>query len=143
MREQVKEVYGLIDAYTSALDLRELDAWLALFPEDGYYACVRWVEYEQGNNVVLIGEDMKRLRARVQAGKTQDRRRMAHMISGVRVSTAGDEASAVFAMWYDGVATYTGRYRFELERKESKLLIRRCTVILDNEVITAPIYMPI
>lgn len=143
MSDLLNGVRALIDAYTGALDMRELDSWLALFSEDGYYACLRWVEDQQGNNVVLIGEDMKRLRARVQAGASQDRRRMVHATSAVRVSPQGDAASAVFALWYDGLATYAGRYRLELKREGPRLLIRRCTVILDNEIITTPIYMPI
>ena len=141
MSESTNEVRELIDAFAASLDGRRLDEWLSLFTEDGYYACARRVEFEQGNNVVLIGEDMKRLRARCKSGLIQDKRRMVHMINGVRAD--GATATAVFALWYDGVATYAGHYQFDLAHSGLKLMIRRCTAILDNEVITAPIYLPI
>lgn len=136
-------VRQLIEQYVSTLDRREFDEWLGLFTADGYYALIREVELRQDNNVVLIGEDMKRLRGRVSSGLERDLRRTVHMISGVRIAQGGDEASAAFALWYDGVATYAGRYLFKLEQTGAGPLIRHVTVVLDNDMIHQPIYMPI
>jgi 3-phenylpropionate/cinnamic acid dioxygenase small subunit len=134
-----------VDTFVSTLDRGEFDEWLALFGDDGYYACLRQLEYIQDNNVVLIGEDMKRLRARIESGRDRDKRRTVHMVSGVRVAANGNDVSAAFALWYDGIPTYAGRYLFELSDAGAggTRHIKRCTVILDNELIRAPIYMPI
>jgi 3-phenylpropionate/cinnamic acid dioxygenase small subunit len=139
----VDQVRDIVDAYTSALDCGEMDAWLGLFAADGYYAVVRYVEFIQDNNVLLIGEDMKRLRARIESGRERDRRRMVHMVSGIRVEAAPLQATASFAMWYDGIPGYAGHYRLQLAREGDGLRIRQCTVVLDNDVIHTPIYMPI
>jgi 3-phenylpropionate/cinnamic acid dioxygenase small subunit len=104
---------------------------------------LRQLELIEDNNVVLIGEDMKRLRARIASGKDRDKRRTVHSVSGVRVSATGDEISAAFGLWYDGIPTYAGRYLFEMSGAGDARRIGKCTVVLDNEVIRAPIYMPI
>jgi len=133
----------LIEQYVATLDRREFDVWLGLFTADGYYAVIREVELRQDNNVVLIGEDMKRLGGRISSGRERDLRRTVHMISGVRVAQGGEEASAAFALWYDGISTYAGRYLFKLERGGAGPRIRHVTVVLDNDMIHQPIYMPI
>ena len=133
----------LVDTFVATLDRDEFDAWLGLFADDGYYAVLRQLELIQDNNVVLIGEDMKRLRARIESGRERDKRRTVHMVSGVRVAAGGNEVSAAFALWYDGIPTYSGRYLFELSGASGAWRIRKCTVVLDNDIIRAPIYMPI
>ncbi len=139
----IAQVRELIDAYIVTLDRREYDAWLALFTPDGYYAVLREVELRQDNNVVLIGEDMKRLRGRVSSGTERDPRRTVHMVSGIRVAESAEQASASFALWYDGVSTYAGRYLFKLSSAGGSLRIRHATVVLDNDMIHQPIYLPI
>ena len=143
--DRTADARDLFDTFVARLDRGEFDAWLELFAADGYYALLRHLELIQDNNVVLIGEDMKRLRARIASGKDRDRRRTVHMVSGVRVAADGAEASAAFALWYDGIPTYAGRYLLELDGAATGNAgrIRRCTVVLDNDIITAPIYMPI
>jgi 3-phenylpropionate/cinnamic acid dioxygenase small subunit len=132
-----------VDTFVSTLDRAEFDQWLELFAADGYYAVLRQLELVQDNNVVLIGEDMKRLRARIASGRDRDKRRTVHSVSGVRVAAAGDEISAAFTLWYDGIPTYAGRYLFAVTGTGDAVRIRKCTVVLDNDIIRAPIYMPI
>lgn len=139
----VAAVRALLDEFILTLDRREFDAWLALFTADGYYAVLREVELRKGNNVVLIGEDMKRLRGRVSSGVDRDLRRTVHMVSGLRVADDGGEASASFALWYDGISTYAGRYQFVLAGEGPALRLKHVTVVLDNEMIHQPIYLPI
>ena len=139
-REEVRE---LLDAYTGALDRREYAAWQAMFAADGYYSVVRRVEDGQGSNLVLIGEDMKRLRGRLESGETRDRRRTVHAVSGVRIEPDGQSASAMFALWFDGVSTFAGGYRLVLRREDGVLRIARFEVVLDNVLIPSPIYLPI
>jgi 3-phenylpropionate/cinnamic acid dioxygenase small subunit len=138
----VRAVRELLDQYGSCLDRGEFEQWLAMFTADGYYAVLREEELKQDNNVVLIGEDMKRLVARIQSGAERDKRRMVHMWSGVRVDGAA-KASASFAMWYDGIPAYAGRVLLELASDESGLRIRHCTIVLHNDLVHVPIYMPI
>ena len=144
LRRTDEAARDFIDHFVSHLDRGEFDAWLELFAPDGYYALLRHVELVQDNNVVLIGEDMKRLRARIASGKDRDKRRTVHMISGVRAGAGGKSMSAAFALWYDGIPTYAGRYLFDLAGAgDGPMRIKRCTVVLDNDLISAPIYMPI
>ena len=92
-RTSLTAARDFVDTFVSTLDRAEFDQWLELFAADGYYAVVRQLELIQDNNVVLIGEDMKRLRARIASGRDRDNRRTVHSVSGVRVAAAGDEIS--------------------------------------------------
>src|SRR5690606_21170093 len=83
--------------YVCALDERRGQDWLALFADDGYYAVLRHTEYVTGNNVLIIGEDMKRLRGRIASGFERDRRRTVHSVSGVRGDAT--RCRAAFALW--------------------------------------------
>jgi len=130
-----------IDEYVCALDERRGQDWLALFADDGYYAVLRHTEYVTGNNVLIIGEDMKRLRGRIASGFERDRRRTVHSVSGVRGDAT--RCRAAFALWSDGLPMYAGRYEMELVSVEGQLRIRKCTVVLDNDIIESPIYNPI
>ena len=132
----------LVEDYISTLDNREFDAWLDLYGEDGYYAVLRRVEQDAQNNLVLVGEDMKRLRARVQSGARRDLRRTVHTIGWVRgLSEASGNAG--FALWIDGVPAYAGEYRFEVATTPAGMRLRKCTVIIDNAMIRQPIFVPI
>lgn len=142
-RMRSEEVTALLDEYVCLLDRRDLDAWLGLFTDDGYYAAVREPELEQGNNVLLIGEDMKRLRARIASGIDRDRRRMVHTLSGVRCNAEVTQASASFTVWYDGAPTYAGMYLLDLRRLEGALRIQRCRAVLHSEIVHTPIFLPI
>lgn len=137
------EVAALVDDYVCTLDRRLGAAWLDLFTADGYYLVAREAELEAGNNVLIIGEDMKRLRARISSGRERDRRRTVHAVSGVRTNADASHATASFAVWIDGVPAYSGAYLMDLVRGERGLLIRRCQVVLFGEIVHTPIFLPI
>jgi len=137
------EVAALVAEYVCALDRRAGAAWLDLFTPDGYYLVAREAELVAGNNVLIIGEDMKRLRARVDSGQHRDRRRTVHAVSGIRANADATHATASFCVWIDGVPAYSGAYRMDLARGERGLRIRRCEVVLFGEVVHTPIFLPI
>ncbi|HZR03403.1 MAG TPA: aromatic-ring-hydroxylating dioxygenase subunit beta [Burkholderiales bacterium] len=137
-----ERVNQLVEEYIAALDSRDFDAWLALYDESGHYAVLRRVEADTGNNFVLVGEDMKRLRGRVQSAVQRDKRRTLHTVSWIRQQSE-DRATAGFALWMDGVPAYSGEYRFEFIEAPERLQLRQCTVVLDNAMIRQPIYAPI
>lgn len=136
-------VSALVDEYVCRLDRRAGLAWLDLYTEDGYYLVAREAELEAGNNVLIIGENMKRLRARVVSGLERDRRRSVHAVSGVRANADASHATASFTVWLDGVPSYSGVYLLDLARGEPGLRIRRCEVVLFGEVVHTPIFLPI
>jgi 3-phenylpropionate/cinnamic acid dioxygenase small subunit len=139
------EVAELVDDYVCLLDRRDGDAWLALFSADGYYVTVREVELEQGNNVLIIGEDMKRLRGRIASGLERDMRRAVHTVSGVRANAGADptHATASFTVWLDGAPTYAGVYLIDLVRVDGHLRIRQCQAVLQGDIVHSPIFLPI
>ncbi len=134
---------ALVDDYTTLLDARQGQEWLSLFASDGYYAVLRRMEHEEGNNVLIVGEDMKRLRGRISSALERDLRNSVHMHSGVRANRDNMTCTATFALWSDGLPVYAGRYEFQLTYEEDRLLIKKCTVILDNKIVESPIYFPI
>ena len=140
---QNREVADLVDEYVCRLDRRAGLAWLDLFTPDGYYLLVRESELEQGNNVLIIGEDLKRLRARMISGEERDLRRSVHSVSGVRANADATHATASFAVWLNGVPTYSGVYLMDLDRVDGALRIRRCQVVLYGEIVHTPVFLPI
>ncbi|MGX9936540.1 hypothetical protein ACVFVO_14220 [Advenella kashmirensis] len=137
------KIKTLIDEYSNLLDTRQGQEWLALFSSDGYYAVLRRIEHEDGNNVLIVGEDMKRLRGRISSAVERDLRNSVHMYSGVRANKEDMSCTASFALWTDGLPVYAGRYEIQLKDEMDQLLIKKCTVILDNKIIESPIYFPI
>lgn len=142
-QSSLAQLRDFIDEYVCALDERRGQDWLSLFVDDGYYAVLRQAEYATGNNVLLIGEDMKRLKARVASGFERDKRRTVHTVSGVRGDADGTHCRAAFALWSDGLPSYAGRYEMSLASTEGGLRIQKCTVVLDNDIVESPIYNPI
>lgn len=138
-----RQVEELVDDFVCLLDRRDGDAWLNLFTEDGYYVVVREKELLQGNNVLIIGEDMKRLRARVISGLERDSRRMVHAISGVRTNADVSHATASFMVWCDGVPTYSGVYLIDLARSDGALRIRECRAVLYGEIVHTAVFLPV
>ena len=140
-----RDVEDLIDEYVCLLDRRRGDAWLGLFTADGYYVTVREVELEQANNVLIIGEDMKRLKGRIASGLERDTRRMVHTVSGVRANANADatHATASFTVWIDGKPTYCGVYLVDLAHVDGQLRIRRIQAVLQGDIVHTPIFLPI
>jgi len=137
------EVTALLDEYACLLDRRRGTAWLELFTPDGYYLVAREAEIEQGNNVLIIGEDLKRLRARIVSGAERDRRRSVHTVGGVRCNHDATHATASFTVWLDGRPSYCGVYRMALARHDGKLRIRDCEVVLFGDIVHTPIFLPV
>lgn len=139
----IGRVEALLKDYIGRLDRREYDDWLTMFSPDGYYAVLRNIELLDGDNVLLVGEDMKRLSGRVVSGAERDLRRAIHCIGWVIGSAAAHTATASFTLWLDGRPSTAGRYELELEPSSSPLKIRKCTVVLDTIDILDTIYLPI
>ena len=138
-----REVSDLVDEYVCRLDRRAGLAWLDLFTAEGYYLLAREAELERGNNVLIIGEDMKRLRARIVSGIDRDPRRTVHSVSGVRTNADGSHATASFAVWVNGAPAYSGVYLMQLARENAGLRIRRCDVVLFGDIVHTPVFLPI
>lgn len=139
------EVSELLDAYISALDERRFDDWIALFTDDAYYGVIRHEDFDKGNNLVTLGEDMPKLRARLEAGREVDRDMKLHFVSAVQTGedNGAVAASANFFVLRNGTPSLAGRYRLQLVRKDGGLKVQRCMVVLDRDVIDEPIYLPI
>ncbi|WP_342132591.1 hypothetical protein [Hydrogenophaga sp. OTU3427] len=136
-------VTALLEEYVSCLDRRAGQAWLDLFAPHGYYAVLREEEFEQANNVLLVGEDMKRLTARVVSGLERDTRRMVHTLGPVRSDSGRTRATAPFTVWMEGVPAYCGFYLIDLDSTEKGLRIGRCQVVLFSKLVQTPIFLPI
>ncbi|MAO93569.1 MULTISPECIES: hypothetical protein [unclassified Hwanghaeella] len=134
----------LLDRYISALDQRDFQAWLNLYHPEGFYAVLRRTEYETGNNVLLVGEDLRRLRARFESGESRDKRRMLHSIAWIVEGKEEGSILAGFTLWLDGRPSNCGCYEMRLvQDDQGQMKIRRCTVILDGDVIQDTVYLPI
>jgi len=130
------------------LDNRKFADWIAAFAEDGYYEVVQRSNFERNDNLLIVGEDLKRLKARLVSGEKLDPRHSVHMLFGAQCSPEGGgngkvSVSSNFAVWRDGVPSFAGKYRLELRCKDSEIKISRWTVVLDNKIITETIYLPI
>lgn len=139
----LESVEALLKDYVGKLDRREFDAWIRLFDSDGYYAVIRDIEQRDGDNVLLVGEDMKRLSGRISSGVTRDLRRTVHCIGWAVANTAEHKATASFTLWLDGCPSTAGRYELEFVRGAGPLKVKKCTVVLDTIDIIDTIYLPI
>ncbi len=130
--------------YISAVHVRDFQAWLKVYHPEGFYAVLRHTEYETGNNVLLVGEDLRRLRARFESGESRDKRRMLHSIAWIVEGKEEGSILAGFTLWLDGRPSNCGCYEMRLvQDDQGQMKIRRCTVILDGDVIQDTVYLPI
>lgn len=136
-------VEATMQTYIRLLDQNAFEEWLGLFGEDGYYAVLRDIEYKEGDNVLLIGEDLRRLSARIDSGRTRDLRRRMHAICWTQAQVENMTAQAGFMVWLNGSPSTCGRYELEFTAEEDGLNIRNCTVVLDTIDIIDTIYLPI
>lgn len=141
----VQDVREFIEHALRLLDDRRFDDWLALFADDGYYRVMQRDNYERGDNLVLMGEDLRRLGPRIVAGRLLDPRQSVHLLSGLECGNDDGllHASASFALWRDGIPSFAGRYYLELRWDGARTRISRWTAVLDNKVVTETIYLPI
>jgi 3-phenylpropionate/cinnamic acid dioxygenase small subunit len=143
-----QEASDLFDRYVTCLDERRFDEWLDLFADDAFYSMLLHKDYVQDTNMLAIGEDKKRLAGRIEVAQGIERDLVTHMLTAVTAEEAKDgggavRASANFAVIRKGAIHCSGRYRLELARTGAGLKIRRCVVVLNNEVINSTIYLPV
>ncbi len=131
----------LLSRYVTFLDERRFDEWLALFTDDCRYTMILHNDFERGNNMVSIGENKPELAGRIEVGQNVERDRTTHMLSAV--ATDGAVVRANFAVIRKGTITVWGRYAIELVALEGELKIRRCTAVLNNEVLNETQYLPV
>lgn len=136
-------VHELMQSYIRLLDQQRFDEWLTLFDDAGYYAVLRDIEYRDDDNVLLIGEDMRRLSARIDSGKTRDKRRRTHVVCWEDPSTERLSAVVGFMVWLDGRPSSCGRYELSFTAGDGSLKIGSCTAVLDTIDIQDTIYLPI
>ena len=139
----LSRVGALMQTYIGRLDRREFQDWIKLFAEDGYYAVLRNIELLDGDNVLLVGENLKRLSGRIESGVTRDLRRMVHGIGWIVGDADQRTATASFMLWLDGKPSTAGRYELEFSAGSDRLRIKKCTVVLDTIDIVDTIYLPI
>jgi 3-phenylpropionate/cinnamic acid dioxygenase small subunit len=142
MKQQVAELF---DLYVTYLDENRFDEWLNLFTDDCYYTMILHRDYVKDTNLVAIGEDKRRLAGRIEVGRTVERDLRTHLLTGVRIDEAGPEiiASANFAVLRKGTISCSGRYKMTIVRENGALRVKRCTAVLNNEVIQGTIYLPV
>lgn len=136
-------VGAFMQTYIGHLDRREFKNWIKLFADDGYYSVLRNIEMLDGDNVLLVGENLKRLSGRLESGETRDLRRMVHAIGWIVGDAAQHKATASFMLWLDGKPSTAGRYELEFSPGSDPLAIAKCTVVLDTIDIIDTIYLPI
>ena len=105
------------------LDNRKFSEWLALFADGGYYEVLQRANFDNNDNLVIVGEDLKRLNARLVAGEKLDRRSSVHILFGAQCEPPEGNgkisACSNFAMWRDGMPSFAGRYYLKLQCDES------------------------
>jgi 3-phenylpropionate/cinnamic acid dioxygenase small subunit len=143
--ELIAEVRRLLDDYVIALDNRRFAQWIDLFSADGYYGVIRHEDFVKGNNMVAVGENLPKLRARLEAGAQVDPDRKLHFLTGLEVSDgAGINATSNFFVLRNGLPSFAGRYHLSLVRApDGRLKMNRCMAVLDADQITETIYLPI
>ncbi len=141
------EVEDFLYAEAALLDEWRLDEWLALFTEECSYSVPSTdaPEADPSDTLFLIADDAARLRSRVEQlmGKTtwseNPHARTRRMIGNVRIRRSEGARAWVTAnfvvhrMRTNQVATYVGRYEYELEQSGAGLRIRHRRAILDLE----------
>lgn len=139
----LQRVHAFVQRYVSLLDRREYETWITLFAEVGYYEVLRNIELLEGDNVVLVGENMQRLSGRISSGVTRDLRRSVHCLGWTIADVEKNKATASFALWLDGRPSTAGRYELDFASQAEPLKLLRCTVVLDTIDILDTIYLPI
>ena len=149
------EVADLYDAYVTALDDGDLDAWCAFFTEDAFYEVIPRENFDRGLPLATLRcESRGMLRDRVLAIRNTQLygpRYLRHLVSSVRVeSTEGgvirsranycvlqtllDEETKVFQ---------SGRYVDVLVREEGRLSFRERHCVFDTTVVSNSLIYPV
>ena len=146
-----QEVEDFLYEEAALLDDWRLDDWLTLFTEDARYV-VPTTDLPEGDprqDMVLIDDDMVRLRARVVRLKSRHAHReypwsrTRRFISNVRIiNREGDDifvtgSCLVYRIRMGQVDPYIGRCEYRLTRADGKLKIRYRRAELDLEALDA------
>lgn len=140
------EVEEFLRREAALLDEWRLDDWLSLFTPDCHYVVPTTdrPEGDPASDVVLVDDDLSRLRARVERLKSRFAHRefpwsrTRHQVTEVLVHRAGDgvlHARANFAVhrFRRDAGVFVGHYEYELVRRGTELAIRTRRAVLDNE----------
>lgn len=148
LRQEVEE---LLYDEAALLDDWQLDDWLQLFTEDAHYI-VPTTDLPEGNpreHVVLIDDDIVRLRARVVRLKSRHAHReypwsrTRRLVTNVRIKQIAEDellASAsclVYRFRNAQEAPYIGHYEYRLKRVDGSLKIKYRKAVLDMESLHA------
>ena len=141
------EVEEFLAHEAALLDDWRLDEWADLFTADGHYV-VPATDNPAGEpttSLVLIGDDLARIRGRV--ARLNSRRahrefpwsRTRRLLTNVRASEDGEELAVdcnfvVYRIRRD-VACFVGRYRYRLVREDGSFRIRERRAELDLETL--------
>lgn len=139
------DVGDFLDRYATLLDERNFDQWLDLFTDDCYYTLILHEDYVKETNMVAIGEDKAKLAGRIEVGQNVERLQTTHLLSAVKVEEreARVQAASNFAVIRRGAIYAWGRYHMALVRRDGDFKIERCTAVLNNDVISGTIYLPV
>jgi p-cumate 2,3-dioxygenase beta subunit len=141
------EIEEFLYEEAALLDEWRLDAWLALFTEDGTYSVPSTdaPDADPSDTLFLIADDYASLRSRVEQlmGKTtwseNPHARTRRLLGNVRIRRSDGTRLwvtanfAVYRMRSNQTATYIGRYEYVLERRAAGLRIQQRRAILDLE----------
>jgi p-cumate 2,3-dioxygenase beta subunit len=130
------------------LDAWRLDEWLALFTDDARYV-VPTTDLPEGDparDLVLIDDDLARLRGRVERLKSRHAhrefpwsrtRRLIGNVRLTRVTDAEIDATAAFVVYRvrGEMAPFVGHYEYTLRRTPDGFRIRYRRAVLDHEVL--------
>ena len=145
-----EEVEDFLYEEATLLDEWRLDEWLALFTEDARYVVptTDLPDGVPGQDLVLIDDDIVRLRGRVKRLKSRHAyreyptSRTRRFISNVRVEETGDgelavAANALVYRFRSGEGDpFVGHYEYRLRRIDGGFKIRYRRAVLDHESLT-------
>lgn len=144
---QRAEVEDFLFAEAALLDEWKLEEWFQLFTEDCTYV-IPTTDLPNGDprsDLVFVDDNHERLKGRVRrlysklAHREVPRSRTRHFVSNVRiVNVSGDDADveASFIVYrFKGGTTepFVGSYRYQLTRREGRIMIRHRRATLDLE----------
>lgn len=146
---QRAEIEDFLYAEAALLDQWKLEEWVQLFTEDCSYV-VPTTDLPEGDpsrDLVFIDDNFERLRGRVRklssrmAHREVPRSRTRHIVTNVRITAIVDgdamvEAAFVIYRFKGGnTEPYVGVYRYQLTRREGRILIRHRRATLDLETL--------
>jgi p-cumate 2,3-dioxygenase beta subunit len=143
-------VEELLFSEADLLDQWKLDDWLSLYTDDASYFVpptdIPGDDADAATSLFYICDDRNRMRERVLrlnkkgAHSEWPRSKTRHLVSNVRVTREQDviHARASFAVWRSKDVTtdvYVGHYLYEIVERQSALMIRKKTSVLDMEAL--------